>query len=218
MIIICTMPKTSMTTTPRAIGNGAKMFHVASTSALALESSWPDGCRWCHESGSRRYCRVTWRRYIAPRLYIAMPPASRRPMTPVTVTRTTSAMTPPMVQSCWRRHGARCDGRRDLVLDHPADRPRGHAGHDAVDDAAEDREREPPGLSLDATRDDGQAFSQGRGRHFVHVWGSRWSCVRWLWSSSRGRGAGVHAARSSARHDSPASHGPPTVAPSVRTQ
>ncbi len=100
MTIICTMPKTSMTTTPRAIGSGAKMFHVASTSALALDSSWPDGCLWCHDSGRRRYCRVTWRRYIAPRLNIAMPPASRRPMTPVTVTSTTRPRTPPMVHSC----------------------------------------------------------------------------------------------------------------------
>ena len=43
MKTICTIPATSMITTPRAIGSGAKTFHVASTSALALESSWPEG-------------------------------------------------------------------------------------------------------------------------------------------------------------------------------
>ena len=66
------------------------------------------------------------------------------------------------------------DGRCDLVLDEPPDRPGGHDRHDAVDDAADDRESEPPGLPLDAACDDGQALSQGRGRQVVHVWGSRW--------------------------------------------
>ena len=36
---ICTMPATSMMTTPIAIGSGAKTFQVASTSAFALDSS-----------------------------------------------------------------------------------------------------------------------------------------------------------------------------------
>ena len=47
---------------PTAIGSGAIGAQAASTSALALESSWPVGCRWCHSIGSRRYCRVTSRR------------------------------------------------------------------------------------------------------------------------------------------------------------
>lgn len=52
----------SMNTTPTAIGSGAIGAHTASTSALAFDSSCPVGCRWCHASGSRRYCRVTERR------------------------------------------------------------------------------------------------------------------------------------------------------------
>ena len=83
---ICTMPATSMTMTPRAIGSGAKTFHVASTSALALDSSWPEGCRWCHDSGSRRYCRVTSRRKPAATLYMVKPAATRRMTTPTTLT------------------------------------------------------------------------------------------------------------------------------------
>ena len=97
---ICSTPKTSMTTTPRAIGSGPKMFQVASTSAFAFESSWPEGCLWCQLSGSRRYCRVTCRRYIAPRLNMATPPARRRPMTPRMVVSTTADMTPPINHSC----------------------------------------------------------------------------------------------------------------------
>ncbi len=56
---IATAATTSITTTPRPIGNGAKTFQVASTSAFALDSSWPVGWLWCQESGSERYCRVT---------------------------------------------------------------------------------------------------------------------------------------------------------------
>ena len=59
---IWTAAKTSMTTTPNAIGSGWKTFHVDSTSEFALDSSWPDGCRWCQASGRRRYWRVTRRR------------------------------------------------------------------------------------------------------------------------------------------------------------
>ena len=54
-----------MTTTPIAIGSGAIGNQIDSTSALALESSCPVGCRWCQDSGSLRYCRVTRRRYFA---------------------------------------------------------------------------------------------------------------------------------------------------------
>ncbi len=85
---------TSMTTTPRDIGSGAKTCHVASTSALAFESSWPAGCRWCQASGRRRYCRVTARRYRAWSRYIVIPAAARRVTTPTAVTTATSARAP----------------------------------------------------------------------------------------------------------------------------
>ena len=67
---IATSATTSITMTPRPIGSGAKTFQVASTSAFALDSSWPAGWAWCQDSGSRRYCAVTALRYIAPRSYI----------------------------------------------------------------------------------------------------------------------------------------------------
>ena len=96
---ICTMPATSMMITPSAIGSGAKTFQVASTSAFALDSSCPDGWRWCHERGSRRYCRVTWRRKSAPTLYIVTPAATRRITTPRTLRSTTPAIHPPIATS-----------------------------------------------------------------------------------------------------------------------
>ena len=46
---------TIIATVPTAIGSGAIGPQAASTSELALESSWPVGCRWCHSIGSRRY-------------------------------------------------------------------------------------------------------------------------------------------------------------------
>ncbi len=45
---------TSMNTTPTANGKGAIGYQVASTSLLALLSSSPVGCSWCHDSGSCR--------------------------------------------------------------------------------------------------------------------------------------------------------------------
>ena len=40
---IATMAATSIAMTPIAIGSGMNTAHAASTSALALESSWPVG-------------------------------------------------------------------------------------------------------------------------------------------------------------------------------
>ena len=60
-----TAATTSMTTTPIAIGSGAIGNQIDSMSAFALDSSWPVGCRWCHDNGSLRYCLVTRRRYFA---------------------------------------------------------------------------------------------------------------------------------------------------------
>ena len=54
-----------MAITPTAIGSGIITIQVASTSALALDSSWPVGCCWCQRIGSRRYCRVTGARSVA---------------------------------------------------------------------------------------------------------------------------------------------------------
>ncbi len=59
---ICTTAITIIATVPTAIGSGAIGAQAASTSELALESSCPVGCRWCHSIGSRRYWRVTARR------------------------------------------------------------------------------------------------------------------------------------------------------------
>ena len=59
---ICPTAITIIATVPTAIGSGAIGAQAASTSELALESSWPVGCCWCHDIGSRRYCRVTSRR------------------------------------------------------------------------------------------------------------------------------------------------------------
>ena len=59
---IATAPTTIITRTPSDIGSGAKTCQVASTSALAVDSSRPVGYRWCQASGSRRYCRVISRR------------------------------------------------------------------------------------------------------------------------------------------------------------
>ena len=53
---------TIIATVPTAIGSGAIGAQAASTSELALESSWPVGWRWCHSIGSERYWRVTARR------------------------------------------------------------------------------------------------------------------------------------------------------------
>ncbi len=53
---------TTMKTTPTANGNGAIGYQTASTSLFALDSREPVGCRWCQESGSSRYLRVTRRR------------------------------------------------------------------------------------------------------------------------------------------------------------
>ncbi len=53
---------TSITATPKLNGSGAKIANAASTSAFALLSSWPVGCRRCQANGSRRYCRLTARR------------------------------------------------------------------------------------------------------------------------------------------------------------
>jgi hypothetical protein len=85
---------TSMTTTPIAIGSGAKICQLASTSAFALESSWPVGCRWCQASGSRRYCRVTARRYRACSRNMTAPAAARRTATPSDVSTATRASEP----------------------------------------------------------------------------------------------------------------------------
>ncbi len=59
---ICATAITIIATVPTAIGSGAIGAQAASTSELALESSWPVGCCWCQDIGSRRYCRVTSRR------------------------------------------------------------------------------------------------------------------------------------------------------------
>ena len=59
---ICTTAITIIATVPTAIGSGAIGPQAASTSELALESSWPVGWRWCHSMGRRRYWRVTSRR------------------------------------------------------------------------------------------------------------------------------------------------------------
>ena len=53
---------TIIATVPTAIGSGAIGAQAASTSEFALDSSWPVGCCWCQDIGSRRYCRVTSRR------------------------------------------------------------------------------------------------------------------------------------------------------------
>nr|BFE88978.1 hypothetical protein GCM10020093_115790 [Planobispora longispora] len=73
MITIATAAVTSMTITPTAIGSGASGAQAASASALALDSSWPVGCRWCQASGSFRYCRVTPRRERACMRYCMTP-------------------------------------------------------------------------------------------------------------------------------------------------
>ncbi len=44
-----------MISAPQANGSGATKNQDASTSELAFESSWPVGCRWCQDSGRRRY-------------------------------------------------------------------------------------------------------------------------------------------------------------------
>ena len=59
---IWAMAITIIASVPTAIGSGAIGAQAASTSELALESSSPVGCRWCHDIGSRRYWRVTSRR------------------------------------------------------------------------------------------------------------------------------------------------------------
>ena len=80
---------TSITITPTAIGSGAIGNHTASTSAFALESSCPVGCWLCHDSGSRRYCRVTSRRYLACSRYCMTPAPSRRPTIPAALSTAT---------------------------------------------------------------------------------------------------------------------------------
>ncbi len=59
---IATPATTSMNSTPIENGSGLKTMNEASMSLLALDSSWPVGWRWCHDSGSRRYCDETRRR------------------------------------------------------------------------------------------------------------------------------------------------------------
>ena len=51
---ICATAITIIAMVPTAIGSGAIGAHAASTSLLALDSSWPVGCRWCHDIGSAR--------------------------------------------------------------------------------------------------------------------------------------------------------------------
>ena len=79
---ICTTAITIIATVPTAIGSGAIGPQAASTSELALESSSPVGCRWCHSIGSERYCRVTARRLCACMRYCMMPAPSRRATMP----------------------------------------------------------------------------------------------------------------------------------------
>ena len=59
---ICATAISIIASVPTAIGSGARGSKAASTSALALDSSWPVGCCWCHDIGSSRYLRVTSRR------------------------------------------------------------------------------------------------------------------------------------------------------------
>ena len=59
---ICAIAITIIASVPTAIGSGAIGAHAASTSALALDSSSPVGCRWCQAIGRVRYWRVTSRR------------------------------------------------------------------------------------------------------------------------------------------------------------
>ena len=79
---IWTTAITIITTVPSAIGNGAIGPHAASTSALALESSWPVGWRWCHSIRRARYCRVTARRVCACIRNCMIPAPSRRATMP----------------------------------------------------------------------------------------------------------------------------------------
>ena len=80
---IAAVAKASIAITPIAIGSGAITNQIDSTSAFAFESSCPVGCRWCHSSGSFRYCRVTRRRYVAWRRNCITPAPIRRPTTPI---------------------------------------------------------------------------------------------------------------------------------------
>ncbi len=57
-----TIAPTSITNVPTANGSGAIGYQAASTSELALDSSVPVELRWCQDSGSSRYRRVTLRR------------------------------------------------------------------------------------------------------------------------------------------------------------
>ena len=86
---ICTTAITIIATVPTAIGSGAIGPQAASTSELALESSSPVGCRWCHSIGSERYCRVTARRLCACMRYCMMPAPSRRATMPTARSRAT---------------------------------------------------------------------------------------------------------------------------------
>ncbi len=89
----------SITSTPTAIGSGAIGNHTASTSAFALDSSCPVGCRWCQDSGSRRYCLVTARRYVACSRYCMIPAPSRRATMPAALSSETPTMASPAAAS-----------------------------------------------------------------------------------------------------------------------
>jgi hypothetical protein len=86
-----TAPKI-MTTLPTANGIGAIGDQAASTSAFALDSSEPVGCWWCQDRGSRRYRRMTARRYRACSRNCMEPAPSRRPNRPITLPRLTETI------------------------------------------------------------------------------------------------------------------------------
>ena len=79
---ICATAITIIATVPTAIGSGAIGPQAASTSELALDSSSPVGCRWCHSIGRARYWRVTARRVWACMRYCMMPAPRRRATMP----------------------------------------------------------------------------------------------------------------------------------------
>ena len=110
--------------TPRAIGSGAKTFQVASTSAFALDSSWPEGWRWCHDERQPEVLPGHLAAEVGADVVHGRPAAMRRMTTPTTFSTTTPATQPPMASSCDVVAWPACTAGGDLLAGHP---PMAHA-------------------------------------------------------------------------------------------
>ena len=148
--ISATAVMTSMISVPQANGSGAIVYQLASTSAFALDSSVPVGCCWCQDSGSRRYCRVTRRRYAACSRYCTIPAPTRRPMIPTTLRIATPRMSAAAPASAPAVVSPLLERRHDHLRGDPAQHERAGDGHRAVQRAPDHREGEDPPLLADA--------------------------------------------------------------------